>query len=153
MNLRPDIFAAVQIISPGGDAVNKDEFMAMRKTTKFLKATSNVRWTFVPIDLNSSRRVLFSYASFAYSRGLRSQLGYVIALCEDAGTWNIIYYGSNRCKRIVRSVMAAKAHGLVLGFDFSVVVQHLLSELLGRKVSLEAFVDRKTLFNVILKDG
>lgn len=49
--------------------------------------------------------------------------------------------------------MAAEVQGLVLGFDYAFVIRQLLFEILGRKICLEAFVDSKTLFNVVGKDG
>lgn len=65
---------------------------------------------------------------------------------------NLIHYGSNLCQRVVRSVLDAEIHGLVLGFDYAVVIQHLISRLLGKSIEREAFVDSKTLFKVVAKD-
>lgn len=49
--------------------------------------------------------------------------------------------------------MGASVHSLVLGFDFSVVVQYRSYEFLGRKVPLESFIYSKNLFNVVVRDG
>lgn len=45
--------------------------------------------------------------------------------------------------------MEAEVHGLVLGFDYTYIIRELLIELLGRKVTEEAYVDRKTLLNAV----
>lgn len=94
--LRPDICAAVQPIAPCGDPVTKDELKPMRKPTTFIKVTSDEHLSIVPIDLNSSGQGRFRDASFANAREPRIQLGYLIALFDDAGACYIIHYGSNR---------------------------------------------------------
>ena len=53
----------------------------------------------------------------------------------------------------MRSVMAAKVHALVLGFDYAYVIREAVEEPLGRRVEIEAYVDSRTLFNVIAKDS
>lgn len=47
----------------------------------------------------------------------------------------------------------AEVHALVMGFDYVFIFQKRLFELLGRELRFEAFMDFKTLFNVIAKDG
>lgn len=42
-------------------------------------------------------------------------------------------------------------HGLTLGLDYAYVIERLLEEILNRKVTMEALVESKTLFNVIAK--
>lgn len=49
--------------------------------------------------------------------------------------------------------MAAKVHGLVLGFDHAFSIRDALQKIFSRKLGIEAYVDRKTLFNVVAKDG
>lgn len=64
-----------------------------------------------------------------------------------------MHYGSNKSKRVARSVLAAEVHGLVLGFDYAFVLWEMLTELLDRDVKIEALVDSNTLFDVISKDA
>lgn len=66
---------------------------------------------------------------------------------------NIVHYGSNKSKRVARSVLAAEMHGLTLGFDYAFVIKTMLEEIIGRTVQVEALIDSKTLFNVIAKDA
>lgn len=65
----------------------------------------------------------------------------------------MIHHGSKRCKRVTRSVMSSELHALILGFDYAFIIRNLLEEILGRKVRLDAYVDIKTVFDVISKDG
>lgn len=48
--------------------------------------------------------------------------------------------------------MDAEVQWLVRGFDFVFILRKSLVEFLGRKVALDAFTDRKTLYNVVAKD-
>lgn len=153
VNVRPDICAPVQLIAPGKNEVTDKDIKSLKKTTKFLKETIEQGLTFVPLNLETMRLVLMTDASFANAQGMKSQLGYLIMLVDDEGNCNIVHYGSNRCKRVARSVMAAEIQALVLGFDYAYVVKDLIEEILGRTIMLDAMVDSKTVFDVIAKDA
>lgn len=49
--------------------------------------------------------------------------------------------------------MEAEVQGLVLGFDYALIIRQLLFEQLGRKLCLDAFVENKNLFNFVSKDS
>ena len=153
VNVRPDICAPVQLITPGNAPPSNNDYKSLMKTIKFLKATTSQGLNYVPIDLQTAHLVLMTDASFANAEGKKSQLGYVIAMVDDKGRCNILHYGSNKCKRIARSVMAAEVIALVLGYDVAFVVKDLVEEILGREVKLEVMIDSRTVFNVIAKDG
>lgn len=89
---------------------------------------------FVPLNLDNVRLVLASEASFENAPGSKSQLGYVIMIFDDDNNCNIIHYGSNRCTRIARSVMADELHDLTLGLDYGFVRKELLEDILKEKL-------------------
>lgn len=62
---------------------------------------------------------------------------------------NLIHYGTYRCKLVTRSMMAAEVNALILGFDQASVMRDLLREFLGRRVDIPAYVDNRTLFDII----
>lgn len=109
--------------------------------------------TFVPLNLQTVKLVLVSDASFANSKEIGSQLVYFICLEDDTVQANFIHYGYNRCRRALGSVMASKFHALVLCFGYIFIIQHFVSEFLGRKFPVEAYTDNHTLFTVIAKDA
>lgn len=109
--------------------------------------------TFIPLEISTARLIIVSNGSFANTRDLGSQLGHIILLPDDTGRANELNYGSNRCKRIVRRVMAAEVHARVLGFDYIFIIQHLHEELLGRSIKVEAYTDSRTIINTVVKDG
>ena len=153
VNVRPDICAPVQLIAPGKLPTTDKERKSLKKTTKFLKETIDQGLNYVALDLKTTKLVLMTDASFANAEGMRSQLGYLVLMVDDDDNCNIVHYGSNRCKRVARSVMAAEIQALVLGFDFAFIVKDLIEEILGREVKLEALVDSKTVFDVIARDA
>lgn len=81
------------------------------------------------------------------------QLGCVIRLADERRKGNVVHYGSSRCHRVTRSVMAAEVHALVLAFDFGYIIRDATEQLLDRRIEMEAFVDSRTLFNVVAKNG
>ena len=149
----PDVCAPVQLIAPGKSPTTQQEMRSLRKTTKFLKETADQGLNFVKLDIDTIRLVLLTDASFANAEGMKSQLGYLVLMVDGNGNCNIVHYGSNRCQRVARSVMAAELQALVLGFDYAFVIKDLVEEILGRHVKVEVMVDSKTTFNVVAKDG
>ena len=153
VNTRPDICAPIQLIAPGNKQTTTAEFKSLTKTTNFLTKTKNQGLDFIKLNLESARIVLATDASFANTADLKSQLGYFIMLVDDKQRCNVLHYGSNKCQRIARSVMAAEIQALMLGFDYAFYVRDLLEEILGRSFKIEAMIDSKTVFNVVAKDG
>lgn len=49
--------------------------------------------------------------------------------------------------------MASEIHALVLGFDHAYVIRDMVAEILQRYIQLKAFVDSKTVFDVLAKQG
>lgn len=74
-------------------------------------------------------------------------------MVNHMGTANLIHYGSNRCLRVIWSFIAFELQKLVLVFDFACIIQHLTNQLTGRKIHLDAYVDSKTVFDVIAVNG
>jgi len=107
----------------------------------------------VKLDRTSLRVVLFTDASFGNTSDLSSQTGFVIALVDGNDNANIIHYGSKKCRRVTRSVMAAEILALVTGFDHAFIVKHAILELLDISVPIDAFIDSRTTFNCVAKNA
>lgn len=153
VNIWPYVCAPVQIMAPGNASTSDQDFKLFSKVVELLRSTKNMHIWFVKWDLGTVRLVLFSDASFENEKGFKRQLGYVIALGDVTGPEHIVHYGRNRCRCVVRSVMAAEVQGLVLGFDYASIVRNTICEIIGRKVPLEAYVDSNHLYNVVAKFG
>ena len=95
--------------------------------------------------------MLFTDASFANLSNLKPQVGFVIALADDCDNANIMHYGSSQCKHVTRSVMAAGLMALVHGFDNAYLAQHMLQEILNKKVPIDGYVHSRTVFKLVAK--
>lgn len=62
---------------------------------------------------------------FANAEGINSQLGYIFLLLDDSSQCSIVHYDSKKCRLITRSVMVAKIHALVHGFEIEFLFRDL----------------------------
>lgn len=152
-NTRQDVCAAIQLMAPGNSPSTPAEFKTFEKTVQFLQDTKGQCLRFIPLDLQTIRLVLITDSVFANTEESKIQLGYVVLMVDEAGRAIIIHYGSNKSKRIARSVLAAELHARTLGLDYAFVVKALIEEILGRAITVEALIYSKTIFNVIAKDA
>lgn len=113
----------------------------LAKVIKFLTNTIDQGLNYVPLDMPSARLVLLTDASFENAKGLLSQLRFLLLMGDRNGDCNDIHYVSSRCKRVVRSVIAAELFTLVVGYDSGYTVSHLIEELTNHRLPLEALVD------------
>lgn len=94
-------------------AKQEDDIKALAKLVKRCKKTSNLGLTYVKLDLDSVRLCLLTDSSFANAEGHKSQLVFVLSLVDSTGNCNILHFGSSRCSRVTRSVMASEIFGLI----------------------------------------
>ena len=97
--------------------------------------------------------VLFTDVSFANADKCKSQLGFVTCLVDCENRANIINYGSQRCRRVIGSVMAIGLLVLSYSIDQTFVARHIVEELFGREIKLHALIDSRTVFNTITDSG
>lgn len=125
----------------------------MKAIVERCHSTADIGMRFIPLDINSLRLVLFTDASFANADNLKSQIDFVLVLADGSDNANIIHYGSSRCKRVTRPVIAAELHALIYGFDNAYVAKEVIDEVLGLQIPIDGYVDSKTLFNIVAKQG
>lgn len=49
--------------------------------------------------------------------------------------------------------MVAEVHGLLLGFDQTFALRYMLTEMIDRTVDTFSYVNSRTLFDIVVKDG
>lgn len=150
---RPDISSRSQLLSSEMQTNLKMSIKKLNKLVSWCHDTCDFELKFVPLNLSSLRLLLFTDASFANANKLRSQIGFVHVLADDENNANIIHYGSINCKRVTRSVMAAESLALVYGFDQAFVARDILQQVTDQQIPIDAFIDSKTVFNVVAKSG
>jgi hypothetical protein len=150
---RPDLASPAQLLASEMKTPTNETYGAMKKLVARCRDTVRLGLKYVTLDRHSLRLALFTDASFANNRGYASQLGFVLVLVDKYDMANIVTWGSQKSKRITRSVMAAELLALVYGFDIGYVIKKLLSEVLGHDLPLDAYTDSRTVFNTIAKLG
>lgn len=90
------MFAPVQLVAPGNESPTKDEYNKLNRVIKRMRGTADVGLRFFRFDLATFNLVLFTYASLANARGIKSKLGFLLCMGDSSGDANIVHYGSNR---------------------------------------------------------
>lgn len=148
---RPDLCSPSQLLAT--NSPTPEQKKDLNKLVCYCKETSDTGLNFVRLDLTSVRIAMFTDSSFANADNYKSQLGFVLLLVDDSNNCNLIHYGSTRCKRVTRSVMAAEIHALMYGFDRAFITKTILEEILGRTIEIDGYVDSKTLLDVVAKSA
>jgi hypothetical protein len=150
--VRPDLCAPCQLLSSQvGTAPDKNVYKKLNKLVDVCHCSVADGLTFVPLDLDSVRVAVFTDASFANCDDYKSQLGFVICMKDKTDAANIVHFGSSKCRRITRSVMAAELHGLVMGFDHAFMVASILQDILQREIAIDGYIDSKTVFDTVTR--
>jgi hypothetical protein len=94
--------------------------------------------------------MIFTNSSFANNRDLFSQIDYVICLVDSKHA-NIVHWSSIKCKRVIRSVLAAKLYALAHDFDLEAALKATLFNILDHLVSFVLCTDSKSLYDCLIK--
>jgi hypothetical protein len=105
---------------------------------------------FVSLNRNQLRLMIFTDAAFANTIDLHSQINYVICLTDDVHT-NLIHWSSIKCKRVIRSVLAAELYAMINDFDVEAVIKSIIERMLHISLSLILLTDSKFLYDCLVK--
>jgi len=96
---------------------------------------------FIQLDLKKTALYVFVDGSFANNKDLSSQIGFIIVFgneraLDQENTFqlrgNILHWGSTKCKRVTRSVLASEIYGMAGGFDAAYVLKTTITSILQR---------------------
>ena len=99
--------------------------------------------------MQSLHIAVFTDTRFANNEDNASQLGYIICMMDNTGAANLLLYGSQKCKRVTRSVLAAELYAMILGFDNGFLLRKLLCEMISPDIPLKIFTDSRCLFDAL----
>lgn len=112
--------------------MTEEEYKSMKKAIKHLQEeTSSAGLRYKKLDMDTIRLVVVTDACFENAQRMKTQLGYAIMLVDAIGTEKLVHFGSNRFRRVTRSVVASEVHVLVFGFYFAYVIGYMVLEILG----------------------
>ncbi len=126
----------------------------------------NCGLTFVLLDLRCTKLFIFIDRSFANNTDMTSQFGFIIVLGMERCTkenlsfeikGNIVYWNSNKYKRVTRSVLASKLYSMVNGFNsaiaFCTILQKIMASLGLPLILAVLYSDSKLLYDCLVKLG
>lgn len=118
-----------------------------------LKETSDVGLKFIKLDIDTVKVRVLSDAVFCKLTGLKGQIGFIVFMVDGQNHAILVHYGSSRCHRVSRSVMASQGYALVHAFDWAYMHRETLDNVLGRQITLDVFVYSGILLSVIVEDS
>lgn len=149
---RPDLSCAVNKLAQISEqAFGPDAVRSLNALIKRAKAGRDLALCYPALERGALRLRVYADASFAGNPDLSSQLGFVILLCDTSGRSHVLSYGSRKCKRVVRSAMAAEVYALAAAMDEAFTLRYDLEMLYRRHVPLNLFTDSKQVFDVITR--
>ena len=149
--------AAAQVINP-----KKDDAATLNKVLQWQLTNQSRGISYIKLNVEDLRFVIFVDAAFANNHDCSSQLGYVIVLAnevndKDTGIirlrGNIIHWSSTKCKRVTRSVLAAELYAMVSGFDIGTAIQSTINGVLSSKVPIVLCTDSYSVYDCLTKLG
>ncbi len=147
---RPDVsFCVAKLSQCRPENATKSEARVMKKVLDTLRIPN----TLVYRRINPESLVICVYAdaSFAGNVDHSSQIGMAIVLKDNDDNAALIHYGSWKCRRVTRSVLAAEVHAFTDCMDYVLALQHDLSSILDKKIPTVVYTYSKCLFDTITK--
>jgi len=74
--------------------------------------------------------MVFIDASFANNADNTSQIGFIIAIADNSGSMNIVYWSSIKCKRVTCLVLASKLYTIAYRFNYGAVLKSIIEKIL-----------------------
>ena len=145
-----DLSFAAQVVNP-----KENDAKALNRRLQWQLENYSRGLSFVKLDVNSLRLIVFTDSSFANNNDLSSQIGFVILLADKDNRANILHWSSVKCKRITRSVLASELYAMAHGFDTGSAIKGTIERILKRGVPLPLIVctDSRSLYDCLVKLG
>lgn len=153
-NTRPDICAEVNLATQITETLwNQTHARDLNHVIKFVKRTPRRGLMQRKLDVDNLPLKVFSDSSFANAESKRSQLGFIVALCDNTGKEIIIQFCSYKSKRVVRSTMGGEVFAFADGFDYGFSLKHHLQQMIGKRIPLLMYTESDRVFKVIIKNS
>jgi hypothetical protein len=105
----------------------------------------------VRLNITSSFFKLMIFIDVSFTNvDLHSQIAYVICLIDDHKA-NIIHWSSIKCKKVIRSVLAAKLYAMRNEFDADSVIKSTIQRILNIFLSMILLTDSRSLYDCLVK--
>ncbi len=141
-----DLFLTAQVINS-----KEEDAKRLNQRLQWQLDHSNRELNFVRLNITSTslKLMIFIDASFA-NVNLHSQIDYVICLIDDVKA-NIIHWFFTKCKKMTRSVPAAKLYAMTNEFDADSVIKSIIQRILNIFLSMILLTDSRSLYDCLVK--
>lgn len=151
-NTRPDAaFCANQAAQVTAQTFGREKINVLNRGITRIKRNPQRGLLYQKLDMDRLELRIYADASFACNDDLSSQIGFIILMCDSSNVSDILYYASKKCKRKVRSIMAAEVCAFMDAFDVGTVMARDLRSLLGKDIPINMFTDSKQLFDALTR--
>ncbi len=140
-----DLFHAVQFIE-----MSSNDIIALNKRLQWQIINQIKDLKYVKLNQLILRLVIFIDSFFVNNSDLFSQIDYVICLA-DATHANILHWSSIKCKKVIRSVLAAELFAMIHDFDVESILKSIFIKLLDVTVSFILVTNSKSLYNCLIR--
>ncbi len=130
--------------------VTSDDINALNKRLQWQIINQIRDLKYVKLNQSTLRLVIFIDSSFVNNSDLFSQIDYVICLA-DATHANILHWSSIKCKRVIRSVLAAELFAMIHDFDVKSILKSILIKMLVIDILLTLITDSKFLYDCLIR--
>jgi len=102
------------------------------------------------LDRKTLHIKMYSYATYANCEDRKSQLGFIVLLCDGYNKANVLHFSSYKSKRVTRSVLGAEMYALADGFGYAYCAKMELERVLEQHIPITLLTDSKSLFDEIV---
>lgn len=139
---RPEISVNTSFFAQVTESIFSEKHIVLfNRTVKYLQASKERGLNYKKLDKESLYLKIYSDSSFANAKDMKSQLGYIILLCDKHGKCNVIHYKSYKSRRMARSVLGAETYAFADAFDQAYMLKHDLERIMKQNVSLQMITD------------
>jgi hypothetical protein len=130
--------------------MSSNDIIALNKRLQWQIINQIKDLKYVKLNQLILRLVIFIDSFFVNNSDLFSQIDYVICLA-DATHANILHWSSIKCKKVIRSVLAAELFAMIHDFDVESILKSIFIKLLDVTVSFILVTNSKSLYNCLIR--
>ena len=148
---RPDkAFEVVELSTRFNNATTQDLATVKKVLVKLKEHESCIRYNVLGDSVS-----LLVYTDAAHANlpdGISSTGGLIVFIADSSGNMSPLSWRSNKCKRVVKSSLAAEALALELGIAEALYIRHMMREILhfsAEQLQIHAYIDSKSLLEAL----
>ncbi len=142
-----DLFLTAQITT-----LKEEDAKRLNKRLQWQLNHSIRELKFVRLNIISSSLQLMIFIDVSFANvNLHFQIDYVICLVNDQLKANIIHWFFTKCKKVIRSVLAAELYAMTNEFDSDSIIKSIVERILNISLLMILLTDSRSLYDCLVK--